>query len=447
MELHFDWIDKFILFVLFTLNILFFYLYAKDAKRIGFWFLPSSLILFSYVLNYILKPILLLFPPIEAEKIFVYFPYSTQEFIFALFYSTLFFITFVCSSIFFNRKLPRNISTIFRHNIANSVDIEKLNNLLSFISILSYLYLLNTEGIYGFNTGYQKGFMDIILSISATFAYPCFFIALLLFKLNKHKSQILVLICLTSIVFIDSIFSTSKAPILLLLFLYLLYADIVKIKINRWVIAGAVPLILIMFFYSYFSRYYSDTSSSISLSLVTNNLEQMMNNLDLFYNLVFPSMFNRFELFDNLIYVTLRVDVIDKGYFVFGSIVELFNLIPRFLWSSRPYLYFDYYVGIDILGNYSSSASAGRVGEAYFVFGRLGFLMGIPYAYISYKAVKMLKNKITLAKVFFFVFLYIHYFAHDDYLFQGTNLIFFAVIIFYSLLWSYRFLQIFFKKA
>lgn len=446
MELHFDGVEKFILFILFSVNIFFFYLYVKDAKRIGFWFLPSSLVLFSYVLNYILKPILLLYPPIDAEKIFVYFPYTTQDFIFALFYSTLFFITFVGSSIFFNRKIPSNITTIFTHNVSKSVDVEKFNNLLSLISILSYLYLLNTEGIYGFNTGYQRGFFDIILSISATFAYPCFYITLLLYKVNKHKSQILVLICLASIIFIDSAFSTSKAPVLLLLFLYLLYADTVKIKINKWVIATVAPLILIMFFYSYFSRYYSDTSS-ISLSLVTNNLEQMMNNLDLFYILVFPSMFNRFELFDNLIYTTLRVDVIDKGYFAYGSIVELFNLVPRFIWSSRPYLYFDYFVGVDILGNYSSSASAGRIGEAYFVFGRLGFLMGIPYAYISYLAIKMIKSKITTAKVFFFVFLYVHYFAHDDYLFQATNAIFFALIIFYTLLWSYRFLQIFFKKA
>ena len=51
MELHFDWVEKFILFVLFALDILFFYWYAKEAKRIGFWFLPSSLILFSYVLK------------------------------------------------------------------------------------------------------------------------------------------------------------------------------------------------------------------------------------------------------------------------------------------------------------------------------------------------------------------------------------------------------------
>ena len=446
MDLHFDWVEKFILFALFAINILFFYLYVKDAKRIGFWFLPSSLIIFTYFMNYILKPILLLNPPIEADKLLIYFPYTTQDFIFGLFYSTLYFITFVCGCIFFNRKLPRNITTIFRHNVSISQDLEKFNNLLSLISILSYLYLLNTKGIYGFDTGYQRGFWDIILSISASFAYPCFFISLLLFKLNKHKSQILVLISLVGILLIDSAFSTSKAPILLLLFLYLLYADIVKIKINKWVIATVAPLILIMFFYSYYSRYYSNTSI-ISLDLVTNNLEQMMNNLDLFYNLVFPSMFNRFELFDNLIYTTLRVDVIDKGYFTYGSVVELFNLIPRFIWTSRPYLYFDYYVGIEILGNYSSSASAGRIGEAYFVFGRLGFLMGLPYAYISYLAIKMLRDKITIAKVFFFAYLYIHYFAHDDYLFQTANAIFFALIIFYTLFWSYRFLQIFLKKA
>lgn len=446
MDLRFDSMEKLILFALFAINILFFYLYVKDAKRIGFWFLPSSLILFTYFMNYILKPILLLKPPIEANKILIYFPYTTQDFIFALFYSTLFFINFVCGCIFFNRKLPRNISTIFTYNVAKNIDIEKFNNILSVSSILSYLYLLNTEGIYGFNTGYQRGFWDIILSISASFAYPCFFISLLLFKLNRHKSQILVLIGLVSILLIDSVFSTSKAPILLLLFLYLLYADIVKIKINKWVIVAVAPLILFMFFYSYYSRYYSDTST-ISLDLVTNNLGQLSNNLDLFYNLVFPSMFNRFELFDNLIYTTLRVDVIDKGYFTYGSIVELFNLIPRFLWTSRPYVYFDYFVGIDILGNYSSSASAGRIGEAYFVFGRLGFLMGIPYAYISYLGIKILRGKLTIAKVFFFAFLYIHYFAHDDYLFQATNSIFFALIIFYTVLWSYQFFQIFFKRV
>jgi hypothetical protein len=67
--------------------------------------------------------------------------------------------------------------------------------------------------------------------------------------------------------------------------------------------------------------------------------------------------------------------------YVFGSVVEIGNLIPRFLWEDRPHLSFNHYVTGAVWGQYGllSESPIGRVGEAFYVGGWAGLIYGAVY--------------------------------------------------------------------
>jgi len=67
-----------------------------------------------------------------------------------------------------------------------------------------------------------------------------------------------------------------------------------------------------------------------------------------------------------------------------GSLVEIGNLVPTFIWEERPHLSFNHYVTGAVWGiqGLLSETPIGRIGEAFYVGHWLGFMAGILYAFI-----------------------------------------------------------------
>lgn len=67
--------------------------------------------------------------------------------------------------------------------------------------------------------------------------------------------------------------------------------------------------------------------------------------------------------------------------YVLGSLVEIGNLIPRFVWMDRPHLSFNHHVTAAVWGQHGllSETPIGRVGEAFYVAGWMGLVYGLVY--------------------------------------------------------------------
>jgi hypothetical protein len=67
--------------------------------------------------------------------------------------------------------------------------------------------------------------------------------------------------------------------------------------------------------------------------------------------------------------------------YALGSLVEVGNLVPRFVWEGRPHLSFNHHVTSAVWGQYGllSETPIGRVGEAFYVGGWFGVSYGLLY--------------------------------------------------------------------
>lgn len=67
--------------------------------------------------------------------------------------------------------------------------------------------------------------------------------------------------------------------------------------------------------------------------------------------------------------------------YALGSLVEIGNLVPRFVWGGRPHLSFNHHVTSAVWGMYGllSETPIGRIGEAFYVAGWFGVSYGLLY--------------------------------------------------------------------
>ena len=229
----------------------------------------------------------------------------------------------------------------------------------------------------------------------------------------------------------DSFMTTSKAPLIVIGIVYLLYKEIVHEKISKVIFAVLIFLVFATFYYSYYTRYFGESIGKINIDTALNNAEMAYYNKENILSITSVAFFNRIELFDNLIYTMKKSDQVKKGYYTFGSVAELLNLVPHAILKDRPFLYFDYFVVENILvsGLKGVSSSIGKIGESFFVLGYFGLTLSIIYAFIYfYLYYFLVYTNITLSKLLIYLNLYFLYFLNDNYFFQNI-----VVILYLSL--------------
>jgi hypothetical protein len=91
----------------------------------------------------------------------------------------------------------------------------------------------------------------------------------------------------------------------------------------------------------------------------------------------------RFSYLDGLILIMRSERNLDKGLYVFGSLVELVALVPRMFWPDRPLIFFNVFMAQEIYGFDSLvEMPVGRMGEAFFVLGTIGLVVAPLYAFL-----------------------------------------------------------------
>lgn len=409
-----------ILIALLIINFIPFVYYLKYTKG-AFFILPFTPFIISYLLNYPVKALLLFYPPIRPENIDVIFQFTIDELLFSLIFATAFYLCFIWVTIHYVKKLDLKIC---REKVFLLLDHSNTKRVLTVFSTLILIisgYIFLSENFFGLTREYKNTFLDNIILQFYGLNFVIILFNILLYKRTNKKNALFFASLLILAVLINSAFTTAKGPLIILFFIYLIMKTIFKERINLKVVTLAFSLFIIFWVYSYSSRYFGNVQDVKDINDLILNYEKASDNSVSAIEISTNALFNRFEHLQNLIYTIKRVNNIDKGIFVFGSTAELLNFIPSLIWPDRPFTYFNYFVVSDIFqSKYVSSAAIGRIGEAYFVLGLSGFLMGLFYAYLfSYLFKKFYYKTRVRYYIFIYFNLYLMYFITDNYLFQG----------------------------
>jgi len=428
-------VDYSLLFLLVSINIYFTYQYFIRIPQRHIILLPFTITIILYLIEYPLKVLLIVFPVIDVSKIPNYYMFEINKLLIAFAYATSYFIFFMVTVLYLAGK-TKSIKPSLIDLLESNLDyVTKLASILGLISILVLLYRFYIGEFYTFSGYYKQSLIDIIFNNIALHPLAVFLL-LYVNKKNKRGFNTILLYTLTLLVIFDSIMSTSKGVLVWLMIVYIFYKSIISEKIPLYPKIIFPFFFLLYFYYSYYARYFGIYTGNVDLYTVYGNMSNAYYNYEDFFSITWAAIFNRVEKFENL-YITIQsTGTIDKGYFLFGSIAEIANIIPRFIWHDRPFLYFNYFVVENILvrGLKGVSSSIGRIGESFFILNYLGVIFGSIYAVISYYIYyKFALKAKSIFQVLIYLLIYFFYFTQDNYLFQMVaNLI--LIVIYLSII-------------
>ena len=416
-------LNKIILWELVLSNILIFVWYLLSVRRKAFWLLPFSAFNVIYLLNYPFKALFFVYPVVDPEYIKTALKFSFNDLLSGLVYSTVFYLVFNISAIWLLRKYDKGPSRAKKIVVQHLPKLKNFSLFVFCVICAIFFQRLSSLKYYGFGVGASYNLLDIAVANLTSITYLLFFVLLVLWHKTRSRRYLAGLGVLFGFVLTDSIFSTSKAPLVILLFIYFIYKGYVKEALNRKLLFGGLILIFFQVYYSYSARYFGNVWDKITVAQVQDNMGIIFPNFDAINDKVLSGFFNRFELMDNLVYIMKRAGRTDKGYFEYGSLIELLNVIPRYFWPSKPNLSIDYFLvdKVEGTGMQGVSAGMGIIGESFFVMGYAGILMGVVYSLLLFSFYFFFYHKsANLFFVLFYFHLYFNYFLFSDYLFSGV---------------------------
>ena len=420
-------VEKSIVVLLVAINFIITYIYFRLITPGTKWILPSSIFVLYYNISYPLKTLYIINPIFEIHT-FHYF--TCSDLILALLYSTVFFTCFISIFLFLIRK--------YAFNLPNGINIMRGSaNLKVAVYIFTILYFIGFYTKYSILSYY--GFLEIEVSrtvfenmiINLSTIWPAVLLLSLVYK-NKYPLRFGCLsVIVISFVVLEILLSTHKAIIIIFAITYLIYCNInyKEVSIPFMFLLGIVAVVI--FIYSYAARFSAITYYRMDISSVVITLSSLVETFYQFQDRILGSFFDRFEIVDNLIYTMQRVNYLDLGYYKFGSLAEIFNLIPSIFWPERPEINLNIFVNREILGTgfEKVTSSIGRIGESYLIFGCAGVTFGFLYGLLFFLAYYYLfYNPKNSLYTFIYLYLFFSYFIFDDYFFQSLFTICFVSI-------------------
>lgn len=442
-------IKEFIIYFLAFVDFSIFYLYLAVAKNKSLWVLPFTLFNTFFLIEYPIKAIYLAnilffgFKFANRSLVQVKIPYSYDNLLIAFLYSTIFYLIF-------------NIITIHFLKYAKKVDIKdliqksefKLKNLtitLWLIVLLVFMVkLIYINIFYGFGNTNKYNFFEIMVSNLSDLEYLTIFLLLVLYKIYNDKKYLFMSLFLIFIVIFAMIISTSKAPLIILMIILILYLDIFRIKVSKKTLLLLSLLVLGIFadfFYSYGVRKYGLIfGNNISINSVYYNFNLIIHNFNRININIISTFLNRISWLDNLIYLMKRTGHFNKSFFAFGSFVGVLDLIPRFVWHNRPNFKLSYFIVRVIQGEGLKNVSSnfGRIGESFLILEYGGIIFAIINSVLFFFIYHEILQRAIYRTGSLFLFIlyfeiYFSYFIGDNYIFQNFVNIFYSSIFLWLL--------------
>jgi len=356
------------------------------------------------------------------------------EIVIAVIYSTVYFVMFYVG---FEYVIRNKKSNGYQAFVDQKDKIEATSHIAVFAMALfafvvyADIYKYLSGRFYGFGTvGDTRTIMENIYVGTFGLHYLLLFIFLYLSYYRRRRYFIFVVLLVFLITF-ESFMTTAKANFIVMTYVYLFFTSISGKKINFYLILVVISFLYFFSVYSYVARYSGSVFDVVNLETVENTLITSPELSQIYSEKIKFSLVNRFELLDNLIIMINGYENIEKGIYYFGSIVELLNVVPRFLWEEKPKrMYFNYFVLSNVLNkNVNAASSVGKIGESYLIFSFFGAGLGLPVGMLfAYLYLSLLVRGSSIARLVYAT-LFFTYFAYDDYMFQSTFSVFFLTTI------------------
>lgn len=442
-------IKEFIIYFFAFIDFSTFYIYFRVAKNKNLWVLPFTLFNIFFLIEYPIKAIYLAnilffrFMLVNRNLVEVKIPYSYDDLLRAFLYSTIFYFIF-------------NIITLHLLKYLKAIDISeiikkhefKLKNLtlsLSIIIFFSFLIkLIFFKIYYGFGNTNKFNFFEIIISNLWDLGYLTIFLSFFVYKICNERRYFFLGLLLTFFIILNMLFSTSKAPLIILMIMLILYLNIFRIKVNKkFLLLFLLFLFGIFadFFYSYGVRKYGLIfGNNLNINSFYYNFNLIINHFNEININIISTFFNRISWLDNLIYLMKRTGHFNKSYFAFGSFVSILNLIPRIIWHNKPNLHLSYFIVKVVQGEGFKHVSSnfGRIGESFLILKYGGVIFAVInsvlFFFIYYETLQraLFKTKSLFLIIMYFE-LYFSYFIGDNYIFQNIENIFYLSLFLWLL--------------
>ena len=202
----------------------------------------------------------------------------------------------------------------------------------------------------------------------------------------RQKIFIGILIITSAAVFVDSFISTAKGLLLLLFFMLLMWQYLRNKRVSILIFSVLLTVGVLFSAYTYIVRYYGTVRGKFEVAQVSENIDAFFIHRDEMNSLGIQGSLDRLNYYDGLMLAISDTDDSDKGDYSTGSLVEVYNLIPRPIWPDRPLYSLNHYLTIELwkMSGVFSETPIGRIGEAAYVLGYFGIIYAVIYGVLFY---------------------------------------------------------------
>lgn len=425
-------------FISFAILVVCVALFCLQVKKTGHHklFLQALTVPFVfYIVNYPVRALLLQSGIWDSE-----FTFDAFDILISLEYSFVFFlilyVTYRQNSIFKNENDVKGIGR-------SEADVF-LCNITFVISLLVFGYKVYTGHLfelYSDESELYSTFGNNLIMMLGPLKWFAIALALLLWKCTANRWRLIQAFVLFCIILTESIVSSAKGPLFSLLILYLFVMSAYGKRINYYLVALSVFIIVVLSIFSYYIRYFGQVTGEFNTETLIKNYQvaSAISQSDYDVKTGLGHIANRLNYLDALALTIEKRDAVATGYYPAGSISELLTLVPRFVWGNRPLFNFNIFATREIWGysEMNSETPIGRIGESFLVLGFFGLIYAAFYGYI-FALIERLRLGMRSVHLAYYFFLLNYYVIPDSHIVFYWKTILFSSLVIYLLILVYR---------
>ncbi len=302
---------------------------------------------------------------------------------FIVYYAISYFITFT-------KNRTHLLAGYIDHPVAVTYAHQAFITFLLVTAILALLYCIPRDLLHtlGKSKGRRVIFIDAAVLIIFETRHLLIAMLVVLFCSTRNRLYLYLLIATAPIYVLHALISGGRHYVLPIFLAFSIIATSVRPTLKAMA-QYAVCAILIISFMMVITivRESGEYRKAVNLNQAIGEFSAARQDLFEQYGDALFSLFDRITLYGRELPKVIRTvnEGTPKTEFTYGSIYDLLKFIPRIIWKGKPTKDFNYWMS-EYLYNRSTkdnfNCPIGRTAEAYYIGGRFGFLVAIPYCII-----------------------------------------------------------------
>jgi hypothetical protein len=237
---------------------------------------------------------------------------------------------------------------------------------------------------------------------------------------------------------VGALISTSKGELVNLLLLILVASGVARKRLPRLIVAISTAAVVAFAIFSYLIRFHGTTTGRSDKETVIENIERAVNaasDEDEIRKKGIGSSIDRFSGIDGLALCMRKNTFLENNSYRFGSITEVVQVVPKYLWPTRPAVNFNSFVTHEVWEQHWSVVNnmpIGRIAESFYVLNWGGLTYAVVYAILwKWVFVRLyLRGKSISARALYISILFGKIFPDDNIMTNLSALAFYGLIAF-----------------